>query len=109
MSRTKIKPKASVKSVMRDSNKMLDELNGINSKLKGANNQLIQTHMATHAWVKSLEERITKLEDHIGIAPQELPVEPLADGALEGPGVEVLPSGEGSHVVLNSQSVVPTE
>lgn len=109
MSRTKIKPKASVKSITREADKMLDELNTINQNLKSANNQLVQAHVATHGWVKSLEDRIAKLEAHVGIAPQELPVEPLPDGAAEGPSVEVAAPSEGGDVVLDASPVVPAE
>lgn len=110
MSKVKIKPKASVKSTMRDAEKYLGELQGINERLKQANNQLAQAHVAMHGWVKTLEERVVKLEAHTGLLPKpEMLAEPLAGEALEGPGVEVSAPTEGIDVVLHTPGIIQAQ
>lgn len=110
MSRVKIKPKASVRSVTRDAEKYLEELQGINERLKQANNQLAQAHVAMHGWVKVLEERVVKLEAHLGLLPKpEVLAEPVAGEALEGPRVEVSAPGETLDVVLYTPGIIQTQ
>lgn len=107
MSKVKIKPKASVKSTMRDAEKYLGELQGINERLKQANNQLAQAHVAMHGWVKTLEERVIKLETHLGLLPKtEMLGEPVASETLEGPGVEVSAPPESVDVVLHTPGII---
>jgi predicted nucleic acid-binding Zn-ribbon protein len=107
MSRAKIKPKETVKSTMRDAEKYLGELQGINERLKQANNQLAQAHVAMHGWVKTLEERVVKLELHTGLllSKPEVLVEPTASEALEGPGVEVSAPAESPDVIFHTPGV----
>jgi hypothetical protein len=103
MSQRKIKPKATVKSTAREAEKYLAELQGINERLKGANNHLAQAHIATHEWVKKLEERLERVEIFCGIPTAEvLPVEPAADGVLGVPGVEVADVGESVGVQVQA-------
>lgn len=110
MSRVKIKPKASVKSTTRDAEKYLGELQGINERLKQANNQLAQAHVAMHGWVKTLEERVVKLEAHCGFTSQpEVLVEPAPSEALEGPGVEVSAPTESADVVIHTPGIIETQ
>jgi hypothetical protein len=106
MSRAKIQPKASVRSVTRDAEKYLGELQGINERLKQANNQLAQAHVAMHGWVKVLEERVVKLEAHLGLLPKpEVLAQPAPSEALEGPGVEVGTPGETPDVIFYTPGV----
>lgn len=108
MSQRKIKPKASVKSILRDADKVVDELQGINVRLKSANNQLAQAHVAMHAWVKKLEERVEILESHCGVLPvEELAGEPATDTGLERPSEEVVPAGESTDVVVEPVESTP--
>jgi len=110
MSQRKIKPKASVKSILRDADKVVDELQGINERLKSANNQLAQAHIAMQAWVTKLEERIVVLESHCGIfSTKELADEPAAHTTLEGPSEEVAPSGEGEDVLVHPGESVSSD
>lgn len=110
MSRAKIKPKASVKSTMRDAEKYLGELQGINERLKQANNQLAQAHVAMHGWVKTLEERVVKLEAHTGLLPKpEVLAQPAAGEAFEGPGVEVSAPAESPDVIIHTPGIIQTQ
>ena len=108
MSQKKIKPKASVKSILRDADKVVDELQGINVRLKSANDQLAQAHVAMYAWVKKLEERIAAVEGHCGMLPaQELPSEPTTNTDLERPSEEIVPTGESSDVHVEPIESIP--
>lgn len=110
MSRKMIKPKATARSTARDAEKYLNELQGINERLKSANNQLAQAHMATHEWVKSLERRLEQVEVHCGLAKvEEVPVEALTDSFSEGPGIEVSPASEGLGVSVDALNSIPVE
>jgi hypothetical protein len=108
--RKMIKPKATAKSTARDAEKYLKELQGINERLKLANNQLAQAHIATHEWIKSLERRLEQVEVHCGLAKAlEVPGETLAESSSEGPGVEISSTSESRGVSVDALNNIPVE